>query len=628
MIISYMKKLSFLSIILLLFIGCQSEKEKEQNFSPEDYGIIADSGEDTSPGFAKLIKDLKNRESDQSITIRLPKGRYDFYEEEATVREYYISNHDQDNPKKVGIALEDLKNITLDGQGSEFIFHGRMIPVSILNAENIHLKNFSIDFELPAFRQLNILEVNKDAKEIIAEIHPENNYRIDDGKLIALGEGYETTPTTSMAFHENKRLTYQRGDVEFNPESVEEISPGKLKIKGWHQVDHTSPGERFALRTYYRPTPGIFISESKNTQLNEITVHNAEGMGLLAQLCENITLDGFSVALKGDDDPRYYTTQADATHFSSCKGKIISKNGLYEGMADDAINVHGTYLRITDIKDDHTLQASYMHDQTWGFPWGFEEDEVQFIQSDKMQTVSNESNYIRSIKPVDTDSIKGAKKFEITLKNPLPKELKEEGKYAIENLTWTPEVEFSNNRIRHNRARGTLFSTPQKVVVEDNVFDHTHGAAILLAGDANGWFETGPSKDVLIRRNRFINALTANYQFTNAIISIYPEIPDLENQEKFYHSNIVIEENVFETFDTPILYAKSVDGLTFRKNKILHNEDYKPFHWNNYVFYFEKMKNVRIEDNEFDKDFNPETDIKIELSADDALKLNNNTSKQ
>lgn len=61
-------------------------------------------------------------------------------------------------------------------------------------------------------------------------------------------------------------------------------------------------------------------------------------MGLLAQLCENITLDRFNVCLKGPNDPRYFTTQADATHFSGCKGAIISKNGLYEGMMDDAIN--------------------------------------------------------------------------------------------------------------------------------------------------------------------------------------------------------------------------------------------------------------------------------------------------
>ena len=170
--------------------------------------------------------------------------------------------------------------------------------------------------------------------------------------------------------------------------------------------------------------------------------------------------------------------------------------------------------------------------------------------------------------------------------------------FGIENLTWTPEVEFSGNTIRNNRARGTLFSTPQKVVVENNLFDHTSGAAILLCGDCNGWYETGACRDVLIRKNRFINALTNQFQFTNAIISIYPEIPDLEGQKLFFHGgkegSILIEANEFDTFDAPILYAKSVDGLVFRNNTIKHNNEYKPLHWNRNRFWLEKVNRVRI----------------------------------
>jgi len=60
------------------------------------------------------------------------------------------------------------------------------------------------------------------------------------------------------------------------------------------------------------------------------------------------------------------------------------------------------------------------------------------------------------------------------------------------------------------------------------------------------------------------------YQFTSAIISIYPEIPDLDGQKKYFHSGIRIENNEFETFDIPILYAKSVDGLTFKNQFFLN----------------------------------------------------------
>jgi hypothetical protein len=610
-------RIFLLGLSVLFYIN--SCVDSDNTISIVDYGIDPDTREDVSVAVQRLINDLQNRTDTGRIDVIFPKGTYHFYEDNSFVREYYISNHDQDNPKKVGLAIENLKNITIDGKGSTFIFHGRMIPISILYSENVSLKNISIDFEVPALRQLNVLDVRKESEEIIAEIYPSENYRIDDGKLIILGETYELTPHSAMSFNEDKSLTYLRSDLSFNPVSVSELSPNILSIKGWDQYSETTPGERFVLRSYYRPTPGIFISESKNTDIENVTVHYAEGMGLLAQMSENINLNGFNVSLKGEDDPRYFTTQADATHFSACKGVIISKNGLYENMADDAINVHGTYLKLLKKVDDYTVQARYMHNQAWGFKWGTPGDSVQFVESNKMELVDGDINKIESINAVDKPTEFGAKVFEITFTEPIPEGVTEEGSFGIENLTWTPAVIFSDNIVRNNRARGTLFSTPKRVVCESNLFDHTHGTAILLCGDSNGWFETGACKEVIIRDNKFVNALTANYQFTNAVISVYPEIPNLEDQNKFFHSGIVIEDNTFEMFDRPIVYAKSTDGLIFRNNIILYNNDFEPFHWNNHMFFFEKVNNVLIENNQFEKGFDVYEDLKVELSENNSV---------
>ncbi len=173
-------------------------------------------------------------------------------------------------------------------------------------------------------------------------------------------------------------------------------------------------------------------------------------------------------------------------------------------------------------------------------------------------------------------------------------------------------------RSRNNRARGTLFSTPKRTIIENNLFDHTSGSAILLCGDCNGWFETGACREVIIKKNKFISSLTNEFQFTNAIISIYPEIPDLKNQIKYFHGGkdfpgVVIEDNYFETFDNPIVYAKSLDGLVFRNNKVVKNNDYLPFHWNKHKFLLERVTNVTIENNEFEGGFDLEKDVKYTL---------------
>lgn len=590
-----MKLLSVLSLSLVLSCTTLSAQKV---YEISAFGLKANSSKNASPVLQKALAKIKTEYKEgEKVILRFPEGRYEFHEKGAAVREYYISNHDQTNPKKVGIALEDMKNLTLDGQGSEFVFHGRMLPVSLLRSENCLLKNFSIDFENPHIAQVKIVE-NDPQDGIVFEPAPWVDYRIaKDSIFEAYGEGWTMRHSWGIAFDgDTKHLVYNTSDIGCPTKGASEVAPRRIHAPGWKDA-RLVPGTVVAMRGWGRPTPGIFLSHDVNTTIENVKVHYAEGMGLLAQLCENITLEKFGVCLKGDADPRYFTTQADATHFSGCKGKIVSCNGLYEGMMDDAINVHGTYLKVVKRVDDRTLVGRYMHGQSWGFEWGCPGDEVQFIRSNTMELVGKQ-NKITSIRPYDKEQTEGAREFLITFQEPVDQVINEQSGFGIENLTWTPEVLFSGNVIRNNRARGSLFSTPRKTIVENNLFDHTSGAAILLCGDCNGWFETGACRHVIIRKNRFVNALTNLFQFTNAVISIYPEIPDLKGQQQYFHGGpeggIVIEDNEFETFDAPILYAKSVDGLVFRNNTIKLNTEYKPFHPNRNRFWLERVTNVTI----------------------------------
>lgn len=590
-----------------------------KNYDLRKYGLQPNTAANSAPALMAAIRQITAEHRGNSpIVLRLAKGCYHFYPTEELKREYYISNHDQTNPKQVGIPLENLNNLELDGQGSEFIFHGRMLPVSLVDCKDCTLKNFSVDFENPHIIQLKVLDNDTAARKITFEVAPWVKYKIENGTCIAFGEGWQHTPQSCIAFDGTTRhIIFNTSDLDVNFRQVSETAPRIIAANQWKQPKLV-PGTVIAGRTWYRPAPGIFLHQSVNTRLENVQVHYAEGMGLLAQLCTDITLDRFKVCLKGKEAPRYFTTQADATHFSGCKGKIVSKNGLYEGMMDDAINIHGTYLKVMERSDDYTLTGAYMHSQSWGFEWGYPGDTVQFIRSSTME-LADGINTIASISAQDAPAAKGVKRFKIRFTHPLPAGITPEDKWGIENLTWTPEVEFTHNIIRNNRARGTLFSTPKKTIVTGNVFDHTSGTAILLCGDCNGWYETGACREVIIRNNRFINALTNLFQFTNAIISIYPEIPDLVRQQKFFHGGkgtprIVIENNHFETFDIPILYAKSIEGLIFRNNTIVHNSDFPAFHWNKHPFFFEKAANILLKNNTFDRPFQAEQDIRLKLT--------------
>ena len=620
-----MKKARILFGMVLLF-SLFSCGNGTKCYYGSDFGIVPGTGEDMTLEFALAFETIKAEcKGEIPAELLIDSGEYDFYPDSALVREYYVSNHDQDNPKRVAIALEGMKNFTLkgnpDGNGyANLMMNGRMLPVAMVDCENCTLELIAVDTRVPQITQVEVLE--NAGGYITYRIAPYVNYRIDNGRLVVYGSNWEFVPCWGIAFDgETKHIIYTTSDIGVGTSGVEEIAPRVIRAP-WNDV-RLVPGSVIAMRSYQRPTPGIFVSKCKNTSLLTSIVFYAEGMGLLAQMSEDITLDGFRVALREDGD-RYFTTQADATHFSGCKGKITSVDGLYEGMMDDAINVHGTYLRVVERIDDYTVVGRYMHGQAYGFYWGGAGDSVQFVQSSTMEVVGG--NEVEEIKPYNKEiadgcmspdfelnfQLDGTKEFIIRFKKPLPVDIAN-GLYGIENLEWTPEVYFAGNTIRNNRARGALFSTPKSTLVENNLFDHTSGTAILLCGDCNGWFETGACRDVVIRNNRFVNALTSMFQFTNGIISIYPEIPDLASQTKYFHGGdgkgVVIENNVFETFDAPIVYAKSLDGLVFRGNKVLQNNDFAPFHWNKHRFLLDKVTNVTIENNEFSNGFDEQKDV-------------------
>jgi hypothetical protein len=110
-------------------------------------------------------------------------------------------------------------------------------------------------------------------------------------------------------------------------------------------------------------------------------------------------------------------------------------------------------------------------------------------------------------------------------------------------------------------------------------------------------------RDVLIRGNTFeAPCMTNFYRFGEGIISIFPSIPAPEKAPEPFHRNIRIEDNAFHPFDYPVLYALSVDGLTFSNNRIVRSTRYEPYHQRRHMLNLEYCRNVKIVGNRLEGD--------------------------
>ena len=539
-----------------------------------EFGMVPGVRKDQGPALRAAVSALRRQGGG---VLNIPRGIYHFYPEGALNMSFHISNHDQPLIHPVCVPLADLRNVRVEGNGSLFLFHGKVVPLLVMDSENVSINRLSVDYERSWCTEARVVKTDDrfTEVEIDKKAYP---YEIRNNRFVFQGKGWEEGMGSCMAFEKGTgHIIANTSDIGWNGH-VEPLGGSRLRLSWDLRQKGIKPGDTLVLRNYNRPHPGCVVYRARKTSLNDVSLHQSSGMALLVQRSEDFHMKGGGVMVRKGTG-RVHTAGADATHFSNTRGGIVVEKALFEGMMDDAINVHGTYLKVQKRIDDKTLVGEYMHGQSYGFEWGRPGDAVQFIESKTME-VLGEQNKVAAIETADKPDGHGVKQFRITFEKPVDPAISEVGTYGIENLEWTPEVYFADNVIRNNRARGSLFSTPKKTVVEKNVFDHTSGTAILLCGDCNGWFETGACHDVQIRNNKFINALTNQFQFTNAVISIYPEIPDLKSQKRYFHSGIVIEDNEFETFDMPILYAKSVDGLVFRNNVIRQNHDYPAFHWN------------------------------------------------
>ena len=489
----------------------------------------------------------------------------------------------------MAILVDAMNGMTIDGNGSGFVFHDRMQPFSVDNSSDIILRNLTIDWDIPLTAQAAILSVTDAYIDIKINIH-ESPYLIEKDKLVFVGEGWKSRWNGVMEFDkETLRVAPQTGDAQclgggWQNYRATELSLGTVRLN--HSFTRKpAVGNWLVLRHSARDHAGIFIVDSRNIIIENVDMYHCAGLGILSQYSENLTFR-FVRCVPNEQKGRILAGHDDGFHYSNCKGDVVVENCVFHALMDDPINVHGTSVRVMERVDDFTLRCKFMHGQTVGLHWARPGEIVGFIENNSMQTKA--TGVVNVFRKIDDET------FDITFRQPVPNHVIAGN--ALENLTWTCNVLIKDSHFKSCRARGILISTPGRVVVENNIFESS-GAAILIAGDANYWYETGAVKDVLITKNIFrAPCLTSMYQFCEGIISIFPEIPKPDPKNPF-HQNIRIVENEFHMFDYPALYALSVEGLTFTGNKLIRSRQFEPFHNRKAGLTFENCKIITVADN-------------------------------
>ena len=254
-------------------------------------------------------------------------------------------------------------------------------------------------------------------------------------------------------------------------------------------------GHQYHLTNRRRDRVGVHTARCARITFRDCTVHALVGMGFVSQFTDTMTMQRVDV-LPPPGTGRTLAAWADIFQFSSCKGQILVDGCRLSGMGDDAINCHGTHLRIIAAPAPNQVLVRFMHHQTYGFAAFTPGDQVAVVNAGTLREY--DGNPHRRVTAVEKQN---PKDWLLTLDGPVPAWKADD---VLDNLTWYPDLTATNNHISMDPVRGFLITTRGKALVEGNTFHRCAMAGILVEDDAEGWFESGPIRDLTIRNNRFI----------------------------------------------------------------------------------------------------------------------------
>ncbi|MCQ6561736.1 alpha-1,3-galactosidase-related protein [Paenibacillus mendelii] len=531
----------------------KAENEPIAVFRVTDFGARPDTGEDATKAIQSAIDAASAVKG--PVIIDFPQGRYDLYPDHASKEVYYVSNtaSEQENPdptKTIGLLFKGASRFSLEGNGSLLLFHGKMTPLVLDGCADAEIRNLHIDYARPTISEMRITAIGERHWDV--EVHPDSPYMLQDGKLIWTGEGWTCSEGPAQEYDPCSNRTWRVPNPAVLASHVEEIETGKLRLS-FPSAPRTEIGHVFQTRDGIRDQVGTLIVACRNIVWRNVGMRYMHGLGIVGQLSENLTFDRLRLA-PHPSSGRTAAAFADFMHFSANRGKIAITGSVFEGAHDDAINVHGTHLRIVGKAEaDRSIRVRFMHPQSYGFPAFQQGDVVDFISASKLTPYATCT--VVAVSPISL------REMELTLDEPLPENMAEGD--VIENVTWTPEVHIQGNHFKRIPTRGVLVTTRRKVIIEDNLFEGTQMSAVLIADDAASWFESGMVQDVHVRGNRIISCGEGD----EPVIFIHPE-NTVVSAGSPVHCNITIEGNDIEMAGPQLLNAKSARNLILSGNRI------------------------------------------------------------
>ena len=471
---------------------------------PKSTGSVVEVGPvvgNATPAVRAAVARLKD-----GYTLRFAKGEYHFFEEGAKDR-FLASVGSSTGMKKAVVHLEGLKDVTVDGGGSSFVFHGKTFPFIVERCDGVKIGNFtSRVFRLPLV-EFTIAEKNgagflcQFAKGCVP-------YEIKNGTIFFdLDEGRLDSRERELSVHALRYCQIQyivtpgckcnRDTLASTYYSVaaEDKDDGKVFFR---YVDSPHPKNAGQCSFPLNEPLCLLLASDRNRSLTafvdcrdvevaDVTCLSGVGMGVVAEMCENIRIVRYKVR---PDEGSHVSMTADAIFLVDTKGRIeIAESEICWGL-DDVMNIHGNYTRLDKTDGRRAVLGIQRFNYTGYFPYRVGE-KVEFTRGKG----PGKQILGRAVVAEFPRPGREATSAEIVFDRDIPAEWVG---CDVANVSHVPTVWIHDNHFHdylHNR-----LSAFADIVFERNRL--RNGNVAILHDDLTGyWGECGPAHTLIARDN-------------------------------------------------------------------------------------------------------------------------------
>ena len=538
---------SALLAMLLSLQGCRRE------MSVTDFGAIPSDGNDDTEALRKAAAWVRET---PGATLIFPEGEYlirdDYAEQvERSQHEDFVPYHKYSK----GLDFEGSKDATVKGYGATILVSGWMETVTIENCDNFRLEG------------LTLRHVRKPASEgTVTRIEPDCFYARMYCTPFPLTVGER--PKRCCIYDEQNECIYS--DVLYGCHG-EAVSADEVRFD--HSIPERLLGAKVFMQHCFHYRPQVWIGESRGVTLQDVTINDGNGMGITGWHSCDILMRRLAIV---PAEGLFYSTNTDATHFSSCYGTIEFDHCTFIGQGDDATNVHGYYQDILSTDGNNAEIKFNFAGQIHSLRADVPRIGDEFALVGRADLMTRDTYKVTAFTHEENSEVVG-----ITLDRPLPDGCTEDC-YLI-NTTLMPRLKFHHCTCERNIARGILVKTDKGTEIDHCTFNGMNIAGVVLSSEGN-WKEGWQTVDADIHHNTFINnGGTGDYEGSSIALDIKCDARD----SVILHRNIRIHDNtiVSNAGNACGILVRNAEDVTIENNKISGCVDEVHVHCSNNVRY-------------------------------------------